>query len=102
MVSVVGGVLITVALTVFTDNWVVDIPDSVAAIAKIVFWPVAVCLYFSGPGPSMGPPERHLREGTPVQFIAVMIGLGLSWVFYSSLVFFIWRLWRRCRAAVPK
>ncbi|HYL62580.1 MAG TPA: hypothetical protein VE077_08155 [Candidatus Methylomirabilis sp.] len=102
LVSIVGGVLITVVLFVFADTFlgvVRDMPGPVGAVAKVVLWPVAVCVYLSGPGPSIGPPDKHLHERTPVQDFAVMAGLGLSWVLYSSLVFFIVWLRRRGRTS---
>jgi hypothetical protein len=34
-----------------------------------------------------------MHGGTPVQILAAFIGIGLSWTFYSSVVFFI--LWLR-------
>jgi hypothetical protein len=98
LVSVGGGVLITVLLFAFAEGWVVDVPGPVAVIAKVVFWPVVVCVNLSGPGPSIGPPEKHLHEGTPVQFLAAVIGVGVSWGFYSSVGFLVFRLWRRPRS----
>jgi hypothetical protein len=81
------------------------LPDSFVAIAggqphpvfdtivQALFWPVALCVYLSGPGPDIGPPGKHMHEGTPVQIFAALMGIGLSWTFYSSLIFFI--LWFR-------
>lgn len=60
-------------------------------VAQPVFWPVTVCVYLSGPEPAIGPPEKHMHEGTPVQILAAMIGIGLTWTSYSSLAFlFLW------------
>jgi hypothetical protein len=92
LVSVVGGVLIAVALFLFPDTLfdaVADVPRPLEAVANVVLWPVAACVYLSGPGPNIGTPEKHLHEWTPVQDFAVVIGIGLSWVFYSSVVFLI-------------
>lgn len=93
LVSVVGGVLIAVALF-FSDTLfdaVADVPGPLGAVANVVLWPVAACVYLSGPGPNIGTPEKPLHEWTPVQDFAVVIGIGLSWVFYSSVVFLtIW------------
>src|SRR5713226_4960123 len=104
LVSVVGGVLITVVLLVFADTLVdavVDVPGPVGTVAKVVLWPAAACLYLSGAGPNIGPPEKHWHEWTPAQDFAVATGIGLSWVFYSSVVFLI--IWlRRRRRALPK
>ena len=66
-------------------DWV---PDSVL---DIFFWPVAICLRLSGPGVNIGTPEKPLCEGTPLQLFASDVGVGVSWIFYVSLVFlFIW------------
>jgi hypothetical protein len=93
LVSVVGGVLIAVALF-FSDTLfdaVADVPGPLGAVANVVFWPVAAWVHLSGPGPNIGTPEKPFHEWTPVQDFAVVIGIGLSWVFYSSVVFFtIW------------
>lgn len=51
---------------------------------KIIPWPVPLCLYLSGPGPSVGPPEKHYHEGTPIQLIAVAIGLFFAFLFWSG------------------
>ena len=77
----------------------VDMPASVVTAAKVVLWPIAVCLYLSGPGPSIGPAEKHLHEWTPVQDFAVLVGVGLSWTFYSSIVFLGIRLRHKRRLA---
>ena len=94
LVSACGAVLVTVLLFAFTDNWVgPDLPAPIASLVKIVLWPVTVLVSFTGSGPSIGPPEKHWHEGTPVQFLAVVTGIGLSWFFYSSLAFLV--LWLR-------
>jgi hypothetical protein len=97
LVSAGGAVLIT-AVLLFADMPVgiglgVDIPSSLVTTAKVVLWPIAVCLYLTGPGPSIGPAQRHLHEWTPVQDFAVVAGIGLSWAFYSSIVFLV--IWLR-------
>jgi len=99
LVSVCGAVLLTVLLSSFADNWVADVPGPVASVARIVLWPVTVCVNLTGPGPSIGPPEKNRHEATPVQFLAVVIGSGLSWFFYSSLGFVLLWLRRRRYAA---
>jgi hypothetical protein len=101
LVSVGGGLVVTVLLFAFSDRWVADVPGPVAVIAKIVFWPVVLCVDMSGPGPSIGPPEKHWHEGTPVQFLAAVIGAGFSWGFYSSLGFLVLWLRRRRRPELP-
>lgn len=103
LVSVVGGVLMAVALF-FSDmlfDAVAEVPGQLGAVANVVLWPVAACVYLSGQGPNIGTPEKHLHEWTPVQDFAVVIGIGLSWVFYSSVVFLI--IWiRHKRSALRK
>jgi len=104
LVSVGGGVLVTCPLFALPDTLLVA-PDTkphpiIDRVVETVFWPIAVCVSLSGPGAPIGPPEKHMYEATPVQFIAAFAGIGFSWVFYSSLVFlFIWirkyRLGRR-------
>jgi hypothetical protein len=91
LVSAMGGVLITAILFFFSEKLVIDVPPSVEAIAKVALWPVVLCEHLVGPGPSFGPPEKHHYEGTPLHFLAAVVGVGLSWVFYSSLVFLLVR-----------
>src|SRR5882762_7299513 len=98
MVSIGGAVLIIVVLFssgAFENVLEVDAPRPVEAVAKVVFWPVTVCLNLSGPGPSLGPPEKHMHEGSPVQYFAAVAGIGFSWAIYSSMAFFIF--WLRSR-----
>jgi hypothetical protein len=100
LVSVGGGILATVALSTLPDRWI-DAPDDSAhptadKVIATVFWPITLCVYLSGHGAPIGPPENHMYEATPVQVLAVFIGIGLSWVFYSSLVFLMFR-WRKRR-----
>ena len=104
LVSVVCGVLIAVALF-FSDTLfdaVADVPGPLGDVAHVVLWPVAVCVYLSGPGPNIGTPEKPLHEWTPVQDFAVVIGIGLSWVFYSSVVFLIIWIRHKLRALRKK
>jgi hypothetical protein len=97
LVSVGGGVLLTFALFAFPDT-LLDALESkphpiIDKVVQALFWPVAVCVSLSGPGVPIGPPEKHMYEGTPVQVIAALVGISFSWVFYSSLVFLI--IWIR-------
>jgi hypothetical protein len=98
LVSVGGGILATVALSTLPDRWI-DAPDESAhptadKVIAAVFWPITRCVHLSGHGAPVGPPEKHMYEASPVQVVAVFIGIGLSWVFYSSLVFLMFR-WRK-------
>src|SRR5882724_2811412 len=93
MISFGGGLLITVVLLLLKADMFIDTIvigyGHLGAITKMLFWPVAALLYLVGPGPTLGPPENHMHEWTPVHEIAVAVGIGLSWTFYSSLVFLI-------------
>ncbi len=104
LVSGVGAVLmVAVFLFVSVDTPIgvgMGVPHSLEAVAKVVLWPIAVCLYLSGPGPNIGSAGKHLHEWTPVQDFAVVAGIGLSWVFYSSIVFLLIGLQHKRR--VPK
>jgi len=97
LISVGGGFLVTAALFILPDSFVAIAggqPHPVFdTIVQALFWPVALCVYLSGPGPDIGPPGKHMHEGTPVQIFAALMGIGLSCTFYSSLIFFI--LWFR-------
>jgi len=103
LVSVGGAVLIAAVLLVASiDTPIgvgVDMPSSVEAVAKVALWPIAVCLYLLGPGPNLGPAEKHLHEWTPVQDFAVVVGIGLSWALYSSIVFLL--IWLRHKRRLP-
>jgi len=93
LISIGGGFLVTAALFFLPDSFIVmagSTPHPVADnVVQALFWPVALCVYLSGPGPDIGPPGKRMHEGTPVQIFAALIGIGLSWTFYSSLVFFV-------------
>src|SRR6266404_3531068 len=86
LISLVSGFLIAAALIA-----VVDIFEPPEIVTKVLLWPVTACVYLVGPGPNIGPPGKHMHEGTPVHVLAAMVGYGLSWIFYSSLVFFLLR-----------
>jgi hypothetical protein len=93
LISVGGGGLITITFFVFPKLLFANL-SLAEAVGKVLFWPVAVCVHLSGPGASLGgSPERF--EATPVQIVAAILGIGLTWVFYSSLVFLI--VWLRSR-----
>jgi membrane associated rhomboid family serine protease len=92
LISLVCGFLVAAALIA-----VVDLFDPPEIITNVLLWPVAACVYLVGPGPNIGPPEKHMHEGTPVHVLAAMVGYLLSWIFYSILVFFF--VWSRRGAA---
>jgi hypothetical protein len=104
LVSVGGGIIVTVVLSTLPDR-LIDAPEDkphpmIDRAVEVVFWPIEVCVYLSGHGAPIGPPEKHMYEATPVQIFAVFVGIALSWVFYSSLVFLI--VWVRRRRRNPK
>lgn len=99
VISLGGGFLITVALLILRADVFINIIvvgyGQLGAIPKMLLWPVSAILYLAGPGPNLGPPEKHMHEWTPVHDIAVAVGIGLTWSFYSGLLFLI--AWLRCR-----
>jgi hypothetical protein len=90
---------VTVVLSTLPDRLVDALEDKphpmVDKGVEVVFWPIALCVARSDHGVPIGPPEKHMYEGTPVQVIAAFVGIGLSWVFYSSLIFLLWVRRRR-------
>ena len=99
-VSMGGGIVLTLGLATYPDALsVVDLFEPFATVANVVLWPVDLCVYLSGPGPSIGPPEKQWHEWTPVQDLAVAAGVGISWMFYSTLVFVAVWIRDRQRAA---
>jgi len=87
--SLGGGILITAVLLVFPSALPDTMPAPLDPIAAMVLWPVAVCEFLVGPGPRVGSPNHHLHEGTPLNMLAAVLGVGLSWMFYSSLVLLV-------------
>src|SRR5260370_29595903 len=108
LISRGGGFLIVVVLYQRVDVLPVDgenLPAPFDAVVEIVFWPVPAFMHlvnFLLPPPNIGSPEKPLREGTPLTALAFVVGIGLTWVFYSSLGFLIvwFRRRRAARAAV--
>jgi len=106
LISLGGGLLVTFALSTLPER-LIDAPENklhpiLDKALEIVFWPMAVCVHLSGPGAPIGPREKHMYEATPVQVLATFVGIGLSWVFYSSLVFvIIWIRKHRSRGQIP-
>lgn len=88
-VSVCGAIMVTVFLFVFSESWVADVPGPVASFARLVLWPVAACVSLVSPDPA----DKHWQEVSPDLFLVVVIGVGLSWLFYSSLGFLYLWLW---------
>jgi len=72
------GALITLAGCILVSY------PPVERIAWIALWPVALCESITGSGPRLG----HGHEGTPVQLVAAIVGIGMAWTVYSSMFFF--------------
>ena len=84
-----GRVLI-VLLFFLTDTPIggdIELSGLLAAVVKVILWPVSVCLHLVGPGPNIGTAEKPLHEWTPVEDFAVVVGIDLSWALYSSIAF---------------
>jgi len=60
---------------------------------RTVLWPYGLLMSLAGRGPNIGSPEQPLYEGTPVHLLAAVVGLMLSWLFYSVAIGALW--WRR-------
>ena len=70
-VSIGGGIALALGLASYPDALsVMELFEPFAIVANVVLWPVHVCVYLSGPGPSIGPPEKQWHEWTPVQGLA--------------------------------
>src|SRR5437667_5336074 len=74
LISLGGGLLITVALLLLSADLFIEIIvlgiGHLGAVARMLLWPVSAALYLVGPGPNLGPPEKHMHEWTPVHDIA--------------------------------
>jgi hypothetical protein len=55
--------------------------------------------WLAGPGYNIGTSEKPLYEATPVQALAGLAGIGLSAIFYVSLVYVLLR-WRQRRSSL--
>jgi hypothetical protein len=78
LISLVGGFLVAAALIAVVDSF--EPPE---IITDVLLWPVAACVYLVGPGPSIGPPEKHMHEGTPVHVVAARVWTVLDLLFQS-------------------
>lgn len=79
--SVGGGVLSGAVFAMFPD--VLDALPPI--LTTVVFWPVTICEYFVPLGPNIGSPSYPLHEGTPLNVLAAVVGVALSWIFWSGL-----------------
>jgi hypothetical protein len=92
IVSFGGSVAVAVALLMFPVLLFNEAPPYVEFLLLVICWPVIVCELLVGPGPSIGPPGANMHEGTPLHILAAVVGIALSWMFWSSLVFFVKRI----------
>ena len=90
LVSGGGGLVVTAGLLFF--GVLLDPPEPYA---RFVFWPVTLLVAAAGSGLPLGSHNPPRYEWTPVHELAVALGFGLSWVFYSSLVAVLVLLVRR-------
>jgi hypothetical protein len=97
IISIGGGVLITVVLYLLDVEALLLYPPS--PVAQGLLWPVTICLYLVGAGPRIAPPDKNLHEWKPTHSLAVLVGIGLSWVFHSGLAFMQFR--SRHNASAP-
>lgn len=61
----VGGLVLMVLLFFLTDTPIggdSELSGLLAAVVKVILWPIAVCLYLVGPGPNIGTAEKPLHE----------------------------------------
>jgi hypothetical protein len=74
-----GGAVITIALACYD----VSIVPPEGRLGRLVLWPAEVFMWLAGSGPAL-PNGRH--EWTPVQDLAMWIGVGASWAFWIGVV----------------
>jgi hypothetical protein len=74
------GALITVLLLATQT-----LLEPLGSVTQVVFWPATLLLKAAGTGPRLGTAEPPRYEWTPVHDIAIAVGIGLSWVFYSGV-----------------
>jgi len=84
VLSTLCGILITV--TAFGCAMAEVIPKGVA---RVLLWPAFLFAYVLGPGPNIGTPEEPVYEGTVMDVYVLVMGLGLSVVFYASVTYLI-------------
>jgi hypothetical protein len=86
VISIGWGALVTVVL-VFFRIALSDYPF-MGHVADAAVWPLTLLVRLF-PAPRLLPGGG--REGTPIQLIAAVVGLGMTWVFYSFLFFLLGR-----------
>jgi hypothetical protein len=85
-------------LSTLPDKWI-DAPENSSQpiadrVTETVLWPIAVCVYLSGPGVPIGPPENTGTKQLLFSSLPSSSASDSRGIFYSSLVFLVlW--WRR-------
>ncbi|SRR5713101_140366 len=97
IISFGGAIFIIVLLYILDVEGLVLFPPN--GVARVLLWPVAVCLWLVGPGPRIGPPDKNWHEFTPTHSLALIVGIGLSWIFYTTLVFAFMKIRSRHKAS---
>lgn len=75
----------SISALIILASWILVSYPPLERIAWIVLWPVTLCQYLTGPGPRLG---QHGHEGSPVQLVAAIVGVGMAWAVYTSTLFF--------------
>jgi hypothetical protein len=64
------------------------------AVSRLVLWPLmGMAKLFPPPCFDRGPGEEPFCEGTPIQLFASLLGLTLSWLFYTGVAHLLLRRW---------
>ena len=87
MLSVLGGIVVTVALTA------VALSVENETITGVLLWQDTIFVYFTGPGPPLGHDAQgnQMYEGTPIHMLILPVGFLLSVPIYSAVSYFILR-----------
>jgi hypothetical protein len=78
---VAGGAVLTTIVAAILDL------EPPTGLTRAVFWPVEFFLSALGPGPRF---PSGGSEMTPVHVIAIWLGYGVSWAFWTVLMLFAW------------
>src|SRR5215813_5877787 len=83
-VAIGGSLLVAAGLLIFPAALDISVPARFDPLVAVIFWPVLLCEHLVGAGPQLGPSGRQMMEGTPVHAFAAAVGVGVSWMFWSS------------------